>query len=200
MTDWKNLYREIENKKLLNLYENEEIFVDQFLNVGKKWTFNFCETWVQSLMTALKLVKFYEIIKQYRIAVEKHFNKTKNSSFREMNMINAIFQNQQQNQKTIEKNKNKSKFNQKRHADKQCVCGLIHLFENCSHLIKVKQSTDWIEIKKKNVKIFVKKSIWNQSIVSRLSDTFRIRIFWMIWSKIQLKKKKIKIKSNKDLR
>ena len=93
-------------------------------------------------MTALKLVKFYEIIKQYRIAVEKHFNKIKNSSFRKINMVNAILQDQQQNQKTIEKNKDKSKFNQKRHVDKQCICELIHLFENCSHFIKIKQSID----------------------------------------------------------
>ena len=74
---------------------------------------------MQSLTTASRFVKFYEIIKQYRIAIEKHLNKIKNSSFREMNMVNAIFQSQQQNQKTIEKNKNKSKFNQKRHVDKQ---------------------------------------------------------------------------------
>ena len=92
MIDWKNLYRKIENKKLLNLYENEKIFVDQFLNAKKKWTFNFCETWMQSLTIASKFVKFYKIIKQYRIVVEKHFNKTKNS-FRKMNMINAILQN-----------------------------------------------------------------------------------------------------------
>ena len=82
-------------------------------------------------------------------------------------MVNAILQGQQQNQKTIEKGKGKSKFNQKRHADKQCVCGLIHLFENCPHLIKAKQPIDWTEIKEKRENI-------RQKICMRSVNCFRV--------------------------
>ena len=125
---------------------------------------------MQSLTISSRFVKFYEIIKQYRVAVEKHFNKTKDS-YRKMNMTNAILQDQKQNKKTIEKNKNKSKFND---YQKKCVCELIHLFENCPHIIKTKQSIDWIKIKKKRENIRKRiclKSINNFKTIKHISNT-----------------------------
>ena len=93
IVDWKTLYQEIVNKNLIDLYENESIFVNKFFKTEKKWTFNFCESWIRILKNSSRFVKFYETIKKYHIAVETHIDKIK-KSFRKINMINVvIFQN-----------------------------------------------------------------------------------------------------------
>ena len=157
------------------MYENESIFVNEFFKAEKKWASNFCESWVRILRGSSRSVKFYETVREYCIAVKAHIDEAK-ESFRGMGMANAVtLQDQKQNQEVFEKGKGKSKFNyQQRYIGRKCVCGLIHLFENCLHLLKSKQSASWTETKAKREKIrqnICMRSIGAFKIIKRLSNT-----------------------------
>lgn len=53
------------------------------------------------------------------------------------------------NQETGNQNKGKSKSKEERLATKKCVCGLVHLFEKCPHLVQSNRPPGWTESKKK---------------------------------------------------
>ena len=83
---------------LLDQYENEEIFVNEFFKAKKKWVSQFCESWIRILKDSFRSIKFYETVKKYRIESKTYFDEMKDSS-RRMSMVNvATLQGQDQNQ------------------------------------------------------------------------------------------------------
>ena len=123
---------------------------------------------MQSLTIALRFVKFYKIIKQYRIVVERHFQKTKDIFRVDMTNVTSLQDQEQQSQK-------KGKSSKKAWlAIKKCVCGLIYLFEKCLHIVQSNQSFDWTKIKKERDEIqqqICMRSIVIFNAIKRIIDT-----------------------------
>jgi hypothetical protein len=53
-----------------NTFDNDVIFVHEFLRANKRWAFVFCETWVIQHQTIEKFLNFFKIIRAYRDAYE----------------------------------------------------------------------------------------------------------------------------------
>ena len=170
VAEWKTLYQEIVDMNLLDQYENEKIFVNEFFKTKKKWIFQFCESWVRILKNSFRPIKFYETVKKYRIEPKTYLDEMKDSSWK-VDMANvASLQGQKQQPQKTAKQKNKSAWL----TTKKCVCGLMHLFEKCPHLVQLNQPPGWTESKKKGEEI--RQQIRMQLIevfksIKRISDT-----------------------------
>ena len=75
IANWKNLKNFVIAKKQENFLEFEKLFVQNFFKTNRSWTFLFCDTWVQNKIAAEKLIKFFSIIKQYRVSVKAAMKK-----------------------------------------------------------------------------------------------------------------------------
>ena len=70
VADWENIKGQIIELNVTGLFGSETIFINEYLQSGKKWAPNFCENWVMQHRAAKTTVEFYETTREYRIAVE----------------------------------------------------------------------------------------------------------------------------------
>jgi hypothetical protein len=142
IADWENLRQEMIDLKLVETFDNDVIFVSEFLTAERKWAFNFCDNWENQHKTTDKDIEFFKTIRTYREVVQKEssmsFNRTANV---------ATLQKQSQNEKK-KNNKDADKRNVKK-RDRKCLCLKMHLFEECVYICKSTRSSEW----KKNKKI-----------------------------------------------
>ncbi len=144
IADWKNLKQEMIDLKLTETFDNDVIFVSEFLTAERKWISNFCDNWKNQHKTADKDIEFFKTIKTYREAVQKE-NSLSSSSFKTANV--ATLQRQTQNEKKKNKNNKIDKRNVKKKSRK-CLCLEMHLFEECDYICKATRSSEWKENKK----------------------------------------------------
>jgi hypothetical protein len=57
--DWENLRLQIISLKLDETFEDDTIFVSEFLRAEHKWTLIFCENWEYQLDAAQQTVEFF---------------------------------------------------------------------------------------------------------------------------------------------
>lgn len=144
VADWENLKSEIIDKNITG-FGTEAIFAHEFLKSGKKWAPSFYETWVRRLGVAEEAVEFFATTRQYRLAVRLHSNESKYSSRGQANTASLQGQppqhDTQQPQKATGGKESKSK--EEWLATRKCVCGLVHLFNKCPHLVQSIRPPRW---------------------------------------------------------
>ena len=131
------------DQEVASVFESKKIFINEFLNTSEKWISSFCENLIKEHRTYKSILDFFNIIHEYRLAVEFYLKKSKSSQSHE----NAItLQDQQQSQSLRSKQ-------QQQNNDKKCLCKQTHLFKSCLYMIKATQSIKWkedVKIKKKS--------------------------------------------------
>ncbi len=129
--------------KLADTFDDDVIFVSEFLRAGRRWAPTFCDNWENQLKTAEKSVDFFKITRAYRLVV---IRKNPSSSSRIANA--ATLQNVIQKQSTKRESFNqddqfnqgfKSKDHNHNHSIKRkngkCICGEEHSFKKCSYIV-----------------------------------------------------------------
>ena len=106
VADWENIKGEIVELNVTGLFGSETIFINEFLQSGKKWGPNFCENWVMQHRAAKTTVEFYETTREYRLAVESFLNEAKSTSRNQANA--APLQGQMQEQISDKNNSSQS--------------------------------------------------------------------------------------------
>jgi RAB protein geranylgeranyltransferase component A len=109
-----------------NTFDNNVIFVHEFLRANKRWVFVFCEIWIIQHQTIEKLLNFFKITRAYKNTYE-NFLKDEKSIKETIETI--TLQKVDQNQIDFHictKNDNQKEKN--KHKDKFCICDQIHLF------------------------------------------------------------------------
>jgi hypothetical protein len=177
MTEWENLRLQMINLKLADTFDDDVIFVSEFLRAGRRWTSTFCDNWENQLKTAEKSVDFFKITRAYKLVV---IRKNSSSSSRIIAIANAVIlqdliQKQstksdsfnQNDQKSI--NKNKSKKHNHNHSIKRknekCICEEEHSFKKCSYIVSFNRKKEWKENKK--IKNEMREQIRNKSMIHR---------------------------------
>jgi hypothetical protein len=64
--EWENLRLQMISLKLANMFDDDVIFVSEFLRAERKWASTFCDNWENQLKTAEKSVDFFKIIRAYK--------------------------------------------------------------------------------------------------------------------------------------
>jgi hypothetical protein len=155
IADWKNLRLQMISLKLDETFEDDTIFVSEFLRAEHKWVPIFCDNWEYQLDAAQQKVKFFRITRSYKNVVQK---KSENaiiiSSY--SNAITLHDKTQNQVDQLKEKFRNKSLNDKFRR--RKCVCDEMHLFRECFYIV-----------------ITIKKSEWKKSLT--IKNEARQRIF-----------------------
>lgn len=139
VAEWKNMRNTILDKKLKGLFGEETLFISEFLDADRVWTPLFCDTWVQQKEAAHMEMDFFETTRQYRVAVERALKNVRIGSAG--HAYAAFLQRIQQNQKVSRNDGSNDGRNDGRNNGKRCVCGEVHLFNNCSYIcISARQS------------------------------------------------------------
>jgi hypothetical protein len=76
IANWKNLKQEMIDLKLAETFNNDVIFVNEFLTAERKWVSNFCDNWKNQHKTADKDIEFFKTIRTYKKAVQKESSMT----------------------------------------------------------------------------------------------------------------------------
>jgi hypothetical protein len=143
IADWKNLKQKMIDLKLAKTFDNDVIFVSEFLTAKRKWTFNFCDNWKNQHKTADKDIEFFKTIETYKEAVQKE-NST--SFFKTTNV--ATLQKQTQNEKKKNNKDNKIDKRNVKKKNKKCLYLKMYLFKKCDYICKATRSCKWKENKK----------------------------------------------------
>ncbi len=67
IAEWENLRLQMISLKLTNTFDDDVIFVSEFLRAERRWASTFCDNWENQLKTAEKLVDFFKITRAYRL-------------------------------------------------------------------------------------------------------------------------------------
>jgi hypothetical protein len=62
----------------MSLFEDDVIYIKEFLKANLKWTLDFCDSWVRKHRTANREINFFHIIKKYRNKMKMIFNNARN--------------------------------------------------------------------------------------------------------------------------
>jgi hypothetical protein len=152
--------------KLTETFDNDVIFVSEFLIAERKWVFIFCDNWENQHKTADKDIEFFKTIRTYREAVQKE---SSTSFFKTANFV--TLQEQSQNEKKKNKNNKIDKKNVKK-KNKKCLCLKMHLFEECDYICKTTRSCEWKENKKIRNKMRQRlKIIETYKVIKNVFDT-----------------------------
>jgi hypothetical protein len=142
ISEWENLKIEMINQKLKNTFDNDVIFVHEFLRASKRWTFVFCDIWIIQHQAVEKSLNFFKIICAYKNAYENFLRNEKSiKDMIETVTLQSIDQNQINSHICTKKSDEK-------HKNKICICDQIHLFSQCSYIVSVNKTSRW----KKNIK------------------------------------------------
>ncbi len=63
---WENLRDHIVRTDIMSLFESDVIYTKKFLKAGRKWAFDFCDSWVREHKAADREMNFFHIIREYR--------------------------------------------------------------------------------------------------------------------------------------
>ncbi len=141
ISEWKNLRFEMIIQDFKNTFDNDVIFVHEFLRASKRWAFVFCEIWIIQHQTIEKFLNFFKITRAYRNAYENFLKNEKSIK----DMIEAItLQSVDQNQIDFHICTKNDK-NDEKHKNKTCICDQIHLFSQCSYIVSVNKISEWKE-------------------------------------------------------
>ncbi len=168
IANWKYLRQEIIDLKLIKTFNNDVIFVSEFLTAERKWVLNFCDNWENQHKTADKDIEFFKTIRTYKEAVQKE-NSLSSSFFKTANVV--TLHEQTQNEKKKNKNNKIDKKNVKKKSRK-CLCLKMHLFEECDYICKATRLCKWKENKKiRNEMRQRLKIIKTYKVIKNVSDT-----------------------------
>ncbi len=166
ITNWENLKQEMIDLKLIETFDNDVIFVNEFLTAKRKWASNFCDNWKNQHKTADKNIEFFKTTRTYKKAVQKESSM---SSFKTTNSV--TLQEQIQNEKKKNNKSDADKKNVKR-RDRKCLCLEMHLFEECVYICKSTRFNEWKENKKiRNEMRQRLKIIETYKVIKNVSDT-----------------------------
>ncbi len=179
ISEWENLRFEMINQKLRDTFDNDVIFVHEFLRASKRWASVFCETWIIQHQAIEKFLNFFKITRVYKNAYE-NFLKDEKTIVKDI--VEAVtLQKADQNDSHICTKKNDDK-----HKDKFCICDQIHLFSQCSYIVSVNKTPEWKEnfkirnetrqkIQAKLFMIYSIKRIADINILNELTSSFKRR-------------------------
>ena len=139
------------DRNMKKMFEFETIFVKKIFKIERIWTSNFCDNWMQQKQIAKFSIEFFQIIKQFCLAIEDSLNQAKSTNRNQINSV--ILQKMPPDQKNSfnQKSNNRSskRFNEKfNHDDKSCVYEKIHFFKLCFYIKKSNRLINWKENKK----------------------------------------------------
>jgi hypothetical protein len=69
VVEWENLRLQMISLKLAETFDDDVIFVSEFLRAERQWASTFCDNWENQLKTAEKSVDFFKITRAYRLVV-----------------------------------------------------------------------------------------------------------------------------------
>ncbi len=174
IVEWENLRLQMISLKLADIFDDDVIFVSEFLRAERRWTSTFCDNWENQLKTVEKSVDFFKITRAYRSVV---IRKNSSSSSRIVNA--ATLQNVTQKQSAKKKSFNQNEqFNQefksKKHnhnnhsikrKDEKCICNEKHSSKKCSYIVSFNEKKEWKEDKK--IRNKMRKQIRNRFMIHR---------------------------------
>ncbi len=171
ISEWENLRSKMISHDLKDTFENDVIFVHEFLRAGKKWMSIFCETWVIQHEAAEKPLNFFKTIRAYRNAYEEYLKDEE--SIRDH--ANAVtLQDKTQNQaQSDQKSKNQNiKNNLSKKKARKCVCEDIHESDECSYIVSSARTSDWTEDKKilDQIKQRFQEKLWILRAIKRICN------------------------------
>ncbi len=117
ISEWENLRVEMINQGLRDTFDNDVIFVHEFLRADKRWALVFCETWAIQRQAIEKDLDFFKIIRAYRDAYENFLRDEK--SIKDMTgavTLQRVDQDQTDSHICTKKSDEK-------HKSKICICG-----------------------------------------------------------------------------
>ncbi len=152
IVDWENLRLQMINLKLDETFEDDTIFVSEFLRADHKWALIFCDNWEYQLDAAQQTVKFFRITRSYRnVVLKESENATIEFISRYSNAIilHDKIQNQDKTQNQIDqKSSCESDHKNDKFKERKCVCDKMHLFKECFYIVITARKFEW----KENVK------------------------------------------------
>ncbi len=153
ISDWENLRSKMINHDLKDTFNNDVIFVHEFLRASKKWASIFCETWIIQHEAAEKPLNFFKTTRAYRNACEAYLKDESSLVRGHANATTLQDKTQDQAQgDEAQKSKNNNPTNKKDNRSKKrarkCVCGDIHEFEEYPYIVSSARASDWTEDKK----------------------------------------------------
>ncbi len=172
ISEWENLRSEMINQNVKNTFENDVIFVYEFLRADKKWVFVFCEIWKIQHRAAEKNLSFFKTTRAYRNAYE-NFLKDDKSAERgivEAAMLQEVSQNDANSQIDSKNDEQNDDQNDKNDKENSCVCDQVHHFRKWSYIVSENWKPGWKEnLKTRNeARQKIQNNIWFYKIISRM--------------------------------
>jgi hypothetical protein len=129
--------------KLDETFEDDTIFVSEFLRAEHKWAPIFCDNWEYQLDAAQQTVKFFRTTRSYRNAVLKEsgnaaIENVTTSRYSNAATLHGKTQDQSSKDQAGQKAEEKSldnKSSDDKFKGRKCVCGEIHLFKECLYIV-----------------------------------------------------------------
>ncbi len=140
ISEWENLKIEMINQELRDTFDNDVIFVHEFLRASKRWAFVFCEIWIIQHQTIERFLNFFKITRAYRNAYENFLRNDKVKDMIDAITLQSVDQDQVDLHICTKNDKDEDK-----HKDKFCICDQIHLFSQCSYIVSVNKTSEWKE-------------------------------------------------------
>jgi hypothetical protein len=116
--------------KLDGTFEDDTIFVSEFLRAGHKWAPIFCDNWEYQLDAAQQTVKFFRTTRSYRNAVLKESGNAAIEAITSRYSNAATLHGQKAEEKPLDNKSSDDKF-----KGRKCVCGEVHLFRECLYIV-----------------------------------------------------------------
>ncbi len=140
ISEWENLRFEMIIQDFKNTFDNDVIFVHEFLRASKRWVFVFCEIWVIQHQAIEKFLDFFKTTRAYRDAYENFLKDDKAKDMTDAITLQSAGQDQTDSHTCTKNDKGEDK-----HKDKFCICDQIHLFSQCSYIVSVNRTPEWKE-------------------------------------------------------
>ncbi len=131
--------------KLDKTFEDDTIFVSEFLRAEHKWALIFCDNWEYQLDAAQQTVEFFRITRSYKNVVLKE-NENAAIEVTTSRYLNAvILHDKTQNQEKIQNLSSESGHKNDKFKERKCVCNEIHLFKECFYIVNAARKSEWKE-------------------------------------------------------
>jgi hypothetical protein len=171
VTEWENLRLQMISLKLADTFDDDVIFVSEFLRAGRRWASTFCDNWENQLKTAEKSVDFFKIIRAYRLIVIRE-NPSSSSRTANAATLQNVTQKQLTKRKSFNQNEQESKKHNHNHSIKRknekCICEEKHFFKRCSYIVSFNRKKEWKEDKK--IRNEMREQIRNRLMIHRVSS------------------------------
>jgi hypothetical protein len=193
VTEWENLRLQIISLKLTDTFDDDVIFVSEFLRAERRWTSTFCDNWENQLKSAEKSVDFFKVTRAYKLVVIRE-NSTSSSrdianaailqEITQDQVNNELFNQNEQNNKSKNKKHNYS-INQNQKENDKCICDETHSFKKCSYTVKFNRKRKWKEDKivRDEMRNQIKKRLMIHRVISKVINTNILNKFSDSWIK-----------------